>query len=625
MAEFNSYLGVKFQFESAEARADIVKLINDLDYFEKKLKNNFDTESIKRWTGAMDTAKQGLYEYGVQVDTVTQQSFQNFRAIGQMDRVTREFASGGLNQGLNGLTMFGNTLTRLAVQEGGFKNAISSLAGAFTGPAGIVLAISAAVGLFEAYEKQIKKSEEENQKFSKSLDDAKAKGLEQGLKLQELISISEDQTLSDKKRTEALNAVKKAVSEVNAEYGAQIKTSEDAKKAVDLLTQAYIQQAVVGARMAKVAADTIALESAQTTVAKAKPSDIGKVLAAQATQQLGGTAGLGAGLLIKSLGLQDLSDAINESKRLKDELDKQTAALQSDIKNLSQNPFGVGLTTGTEGAGKAKKEKTEDYGKDLLKDLKYEHLFEERLIQQVKDLKLDSPIIPDTIEALAQKEQKRLAAIRPLVDLTKKQMDENLGKMLSENAAQMSEQFKVQDIDAKERAKNLKLEEDQYKSFARTISKDVTSALKGAYDAMQKGQNPLDSLATAFQNIAEQIAFAVIEASIFEAILSQFPELKGVFAAVGAVSGGGGGPHMFADGGIVSKPTLGVFGEAGPEAIMPLSKLGNVVSNSFSAGAVSGGGSASGGTFVLRGQDLLVSLNRTQKSSALKGQNISLA
>ena len=36
--DFTSYLGVKFKFDSAEARADIVKLLNDLDYFEKKLK-----------------------------------------------------------------------------------------------------------------------------------------------------------------------------------------------------------------------------------------------------------------------------------------------------------------------------------------------------------------------------------------------------------------------------------------------------------------------------------------------------------------------------------------------------------------------------------------------------------
>lgn len=74
----------------------------------------------------------------------------------------------------------------------------------------------------------------------------------------------------------------------------------------------------------------------------------------------------------------------------------------------------------------------------------------------------------------------------------------------------------------------------------------------------------------------------------------------------------------FANGGIVSGPTMGLVGEYpgaqnNPEVIAPLDKLKSMI----------GGGG--GGTFVLRGQDLLVSINRTQKSSSLKGQNISLA
>jgi uncharacterized protein YukE len=74
----------------------------------------------------------------------------------------------------------------------------------------------------------------------------------------------------------------------------------------------------------------------------------------------------------------------------------------------------------------------------------------------------------------------------------------------------------------------------------------------------------------------------------------------------------------FANGGIVSGPTMGLVGEYpgaanNPEVIAPLDKLKSMI----------GGGG--GGTFVLRGQDLLVSINRTQKSSFLKGQNISLA
>lgn len=74
----------------------------------------------------------------------------------------------------------------------------------------------------------------------------------------------------------------------------------------------------------------------------------------------------------------------------------------------------------------------------------------------------------------------------------------------------------------------------------------------------------------------------------------------------------------FANGGIVSGPTMGLVGEypgakSNPEVIAPLDKLKSMI------------GSQGGGTFVLRGQDLLLATNRAQKASNLKGQNISLA
>lgn len=41
------------------------------------------------------------------------------------------------------------------------------------------------------------------------------------------------------------------------------------------------------------------------------------------------------------------------------------------------------------------------------------------------------------------------------------------------------------------------------------------------------------------------------------------------------------GFHLFADGGIVNKPTLGMVGEAGPEAIIPLNQIGSVGNNTI--------------------------------------------
>ena len=595
--DFTSYLGVKFKFDSAEARADIVKLLNDLDYFEKKLKGNFDTKAITDWNNKIDIAKQGLNEFGVQVETVTQQSYQNFRAIGQLDRVTREFASGGLTSGLNGLTMLGNSLTRLAVQEGGFKNAISGLASAFTGPAGIVLALSAAVGIFEEWQKSTKKAQEENIKFTKSLDDAKKSGLETGLRLQTLVQISEDASLSDKKRAEALSAVKKELGGVNKELADQIKTSEDAKKAVDVYTQALIQQAIVTARMGKIAADTIALENSQTTLSKAKPSDIGKVLALQGTEQLGGQAGLGASLLIKALGLSDLSDAISESKRLQKELDTQTEAIQKDLSNLKKNPFGIALLTGQEGENKELDKSLQEKNRLLEWDIKQtEKWFNEQLKLSEKIRLLSRKAINvDYIDTLPSKKIDEAKTILPdfflkennQINPAEEKIMKELPSWIREDTAARSENDAI-----------IKKQYEDSKAFSNLVAKTLTSDIMNLWAAMQQGKDIGPVIGDMFAKLAEQIAAAALQAAIFAGIM----DLLGF--------GGAGASTSFGD--IFG----GLLGIGTPKGVAGNSAM---TGSSFNAGAVtSAAADTNNGQFVLKGNDLVLALNRSNVSLNLR-------
>lgn len=129
------------------------------------------------------------------------------------------------------------------------------------------------------------------------------------------------------------------------------------------------------------------------------------------------------------------------------------------------------------------------------------------------------------------------------------------------------------------------------------------------------------------------ISFAILEGAAFEALKNPASWPVALAAGLAAVAAGaylksklksntdsassGSGPMRFANGGIISGPTMGLMGEypgaaSNPEVVAPLDKLKDMI----------GGG---GGTFVLRGQDLLLSVNRAQKASNLKGQNISLA
>jgi Icc-related predicted phosphoesterase len=149
-------------------------------------------------------------------------------------------------------------------------------------------------------------------------------------------------------------------------------------------------------------------------------------------------------------------------------------------------------------------------------------------------------------------------------------------------------------------------------------------------------------IADALQSLGKQlIAFGVAKLAAWDALKDITPAgaALAIAAGVAAVAAGaalksslthsqtGGGansnsqnsnnPRKFANGGIISGPTMGLMGEypgakTNPEVVAPLDKLKDMI----------GGGG--GGTFMLRGQDLLLSVNRAQKASNLKGQNISL-
>jgi hypothetical protein len=80
--------------------------------------------------------------------------------------------------------------------------------------------------------------------------------------------------------------------------------------------------------------------------------------------------------------------------------------------------------------------------------------------------------------------------------------------------------------------------------------------------------------------------------------------------------GGIGKIFGFAEGGIVSRPTIAMVGEGGQsEAIMPLNKLGNMMNSTFNSGAMSSAGGGGGnGQFVLKGSDLILAMNRSNFS-----------
>jgi len=134
----------------------------------------------------------------------------------------------------------------------------------------------------------------------------------------------------------------------------------------------------------------------------------------------------------------------------------------------------------------------------------------------------------------------------------------------------------------KEEAKNAKKLEEQWKKIKETIATGMTDAIMGLIDGTK-------SLGESLAGIAKQIASMMLQ--------------KAIFTAFKLNAEGGyerGGFQAFASGGVATRPTLGLVGEAGEdEYIIPASKMASSMQR-YSAGArgeavIPGTGSSSGG------------------------------
>lgn len=148
-------------------------------------------------------------------------------------------------------------------------------------------------------------------------------------------------------------------------------------------------------------------------------------------------------------------------------------------------------------------------------------------------------------------------------------------------------------------------------------------------DAIAKGTSPIEaagkSLFTALGQLIEDIGKNLIEygiaKSFLDTVLKSGIALPGLAAiglgiaaeAIGAlVKSTGASYHAFATGGIVTGPTLGLVGEAGPEVIFPLSQLNRFVQSTQGRGA-----QTISVTGRIAGNDLRLALARTNKQQGL--------
>jgi len=155
---------------------------------------------------------------------------------------------------------------------------------------------------------------------------------------------------------------------------------------------------------------------------------------------------------------------------------------------------------------------------------------------------------------------------------------------------------------------------ERMKEFVSENAEMIGDSLFNAFNTLMNAENPLKALGQMIMQLVKKMLAAAAAALILSALLP----------GMGATSFKGGGLDFksimgtftgmkFANGGIVSSPTLGMVGEysgarQNPEVIAPLDRLKSILGDSAGQRQVQ-----VGGEFKLRGEDLLVSLERAEK------------
>lgn len=118
------------------------------------------------------------------------------------------------------------------------------------------------------------------------------------------------------------------------------------------------------------------------------------------------------------------------------------------------------------------------------------------------------------------------------------------------------------------------------KGFAQAWWGSMETAFAGAGTSAKRIANAIIRVFNT--RIIPAINLALDNVSIFGVNIGKFFDIPRIpeFDVTGTASGGGAIPRM-AKGGIVNSPTLAMIGEAGPEAVVPLNRLGGTGGNTY--------------------------------------------
>ena len=578
MAE-NIDLNINIGANVTDLQSQLQKAENLLKQFEAALKKATNVGEINYLNNSIKTLNTTISNLGQQMNKVGRPAADATNALGNLSRVAQDAPYGfiGIANNLNPLL---ESFQRLSKESGSAGGALKAMVSGLTGPAGIGIALGVVSSLVVAFGDDIGKFITEKMQGL-----GEAFTLESNLIKESSSAFVKASTDIDKLKNsfelfqQGSITKEKFLKEFNATLGDTIAKTNDLATAEKFLTDyadTYIQMTFKKA-VATEASAQAAKKMLELEISKGTP--LTPTIGTAFTAMFGNAAMIGVKAAESKLAIQEgVQGQIDILKNLRKKYDDEAKLLQLSLTNT----FGTADVTTT--TAKPKKDKTLSYedASNLIK-----------ATNRTNALLAPKEVAPEDTYFKDQEKQHN--------DFSKWQT--GWLKMTEKN---VETSFKVQQ-------KSLEELNKEYEKFATTISQTVTSALFGMFDAMEQGATATQALGEMFTRLLRQMAEMVVKAAIFAGIMS----LITGGAAGGGVSFMGAFTKVLglASGGIATGPTLAMIGEGSEsEAVLPLSKLGNIMQGSFNAGSMSGNSMGQNGQFVLRGQDLVMAMQRSNSS-----------
>jgi hypothetical protein len=531
----------------------------------------------------------------------------------------------------------------------GIQNNLPALMGGIAGMAGpLYLVGSAVIALFTAWDAGLFKTKnatnalnEAQKEYNETLKSSMGSAGEEIAKMNALVSIAKNQEISMQKR---LKAVKSLQDEYPSYFGNLDKEkilNGDVSKATDGVKTAIIERAkatAVASKINKLAAEKFAKDEELYQLALQKTARV--QAAVNFVRQFPSSAKHLKGLIDASVsGIRDQENAI---KSFVDSIDRELNRLQKIYTSAETTAIDLGDTGDdkkNKGAAAAKK-KLENAKKEADKLALY---VAKRLaasggeVAYIKEPEVDplaaakafkdkmayeKKASKDRVDFLKEQYQLEVSEAEgsfAKIQLAEENMRIALNKGFMDGSIKLSEYIDAT-IELRKKSNQTVLAESKA-AMAEMLKMGIgiMNALGPALDMLlEKGANIGEVLSKAFNDIIKKLIKVAIAAAIAVALLSLiFPgtvaKAGGAMKMFGNLVGGGMGlgSQLFANGGIVSGPTMGLMGEypgarSNPEIVAPLDKLKNLI----------GGG---GGTLEARisGNDLLILMNKAQRNNNL--------